>query len=105
MYAGELALQGCTVHLYDRDDLKLQTVHSTISDQLQELKDQGILSQGHQLQVRTQWHNDSMIDSKCLCLMHFQGSVIVESILASTVNDADIVLEAVVEDVQIKNRL
>ena len=48
MHAGELALQGCTVHLYDRDDLKLQTVHSTISDQLQELKDQ---SQRHQLQV------------------------------------------------------
>ena len=53
MYAGELALQGCAVHLYDRDDLKLQIVHSTISDQLQELKDQGILSRGHQLQVRT----------------------------------------------------
>ena len=51
MCAGELALQGCTVHLYDRDDLKLQTVHSTISDQLQELKDQGILSQGQKLLV------------------------------------------------------
>lgn len=47
MYSGELALQGCTVHLYDRDDLKLQTVHSTISHQLQELKDRGVLSQGH----------------------------------------------------------
>ena len=33
------------------DDFKLQTVHSTISDQLHQLKDQGILSQGHQLQV------------------------------------------------------
>ena len=37
--------------------------------------------------------------------MHLQGSVIVESILASAVSDADVVLEAVVEDVQVKNRL
>ena len=37
--------------------------------------------------------------------MIMQGSIIVESILASAVSDADIVLEAVIEDVQVKNRL
>lgn len=34
-----------------------------------------------------------------------QGSVIAESVLASAVGDADIVLEAVVEDVQVKKKL
>ena len=34
-----------------------------------------------------------------------QGNVIVESILASAVSDADIVLEAVIEDVQVKTKL
>ena len=31
--------------------------------------------------------------------------MIVESILASAVSDADVVLEAIIEDVQVKNRL
>ena len=34
-----------------------------------------------------------------------QGNVIAESVLASAVGDADIVLEAVVEDVQIKKKI
>ena len=34
-----------------------------------------------------------------------QGNVIPESILAPAVGDADVVLEAVVEDVQTKNKL
>ena len=104
MYAGELALQGCTVRLYDQDSLKLQIVHSIISDQLQQLKDQGLLSQGHQLQVSMTvllW----TISLSCYHLRFVQGSVIVESILASAVSDADIVLEAVVEDVQVKTKL
>lgn len=95
------------MHLYDRDDLKLQTVHSIISGQLQELKDRGILSQGHQLQVRMGRYQKFIIDRKLiLSLMYSQGSVIVDSILASALSDADIVLEAVnIEDVQVKNRL
>ena len=54
---GELALEGCTVHIYDHDSLKLQTIHSTISAQLQQLKEQGLLSEEHQLRVSThmQW--------------------------------------------------
>ena len=34
-----------------------------------------------------------------------QGSVIVESVLSRAVSDADLVIEAVVEDVEIKNSL
>ena len=34
-----------------------------------------------------------------------QGNVIAESVLASAVGDADIVLEAVVEDIQVKKKL
>ena len=48
---GELALEGCTVHLFDHDSLKLQTIHSTVSDHLQQLKGQGLLSQEYQLKV------------------------------------------------------
>ena len=51
MYVGELALEGCTVHLFDHNSLKLQTIHSTISDHLQQLKGQGLLSQEYQLKV------------------------------------------------------
>lgn len=50
---GELALQGCTVHIYDQDSLQLQMIHSTISAHLQQLRDQGLLSEGYQLQVST----------------------------------------------------
>lgn len=39
------------VHIFDQDSLKLQTIHSTISDQLQELKEQDLLSESHQLKV------------------------------------------------------
>jgi len=48
---GELALQGCTVHVYDRNPVTLQTVHSTIARQLQELRQQGILGEDQQLKV------------------------------------------------------
>ena len=43
MHAGELALQGCTVHVHDGDPIRLQTVHSVIQGQLQELKERGLL--------------------------------------------------------------
>ena len=49
--SGELALQGCTVHVYDENPITLQRVHSTISDQLQELKENGLLEQDQQLRV------------------------------------------------------
>lgn len=50
-YAGELALQGCTVHVYDGSSLTLQTLHSTIDQQLQQLRDCGLLPPDQQLRV------------------------------------------------------
>lgn len=38
-------------------------------------------------------------------MAHMQGSVVAESVLASAVGDADVVLEAVKEDEQVKNKL
>ena len=64
---GELALLGCTVHIFDHDSLKLQTIHSIISDHLQQLKEQGLISEGHQLQVSGR---------KLIAQCHSQGKVI-----------------------------
>ena len=48
---GELALQGCTVHVYDQGPVTLQKVHSTIAEHLQELRHQGLLGEEQQLRV------------------------------------------------------
>lgn len=48
---GELALQGCTVHVYDQGPVTLQKVHSTIAEHLQELQHQGLLGEEQQLRV------------------------------------------------------
>lgn len=81
--AGELALQGCTVHVYDGSPLTLQTLHSIVDQQLQQLRDCGLLPPDQQL----------------------RGSVVPESILSGAVTDADIVFEAVTEDLGIKRGL
>ena len=48
---GELALQGCTVHVYDQGPVTLQKVHSTIAEHLQELRHQALLGEEQQLRV------------------------------------------------------
>lgn len=48
---GELALQGCTVHVYDQGPVTLQKVHSTIAEHLQEFRHQGLLGEEQQLRV------------------------------------------------------
>lgn len=40
-----------------------------------------------------------------VCSLWTQGSVIAESVLSSAVSDADIVLEAVIDNLDIKNSL
>ena len=49
---GELALQGCTVHVYDHSPLTVQTVHSTVARQLDELRQAALLTEEHSLRVR-----------------------------------------------------
>ncbi len=41
--SGELALQGCTVHIYDHNPLTIQTIHSIVEAHLQELKNNNLL--------------------------------------------------------------
>lgn len=48
---GELALCGCTVRVYDHNTLNLQTVHSRISEQIQELTANGLLPPQYNLKV------------------------------------------------------
>ncbi len=40
---GELALQGCTVHIYDHNPLTIQTIHSIVEAHFQELRDNNLL--------------------------------------------------------------
>lgn len=81
--AGELALCGCTVRIHDQNSVNLQTVHSRIAEHFQEMIQSGLLPHHFQL----------------------QGSVIVESVLSSAVSDADIVVEAVVDNMDIKRSI
>lgn len=75
-------MRGVTVHMYDYDSIKVQKIHSIIAEQLDELRAQGLLHTDHKL----------------------QGTLIADSILSSAVTDADIVIEAIKEDVTIKNK-
>ena len=43
--------------------------------------------------------------SIAFCTLHTQGHVVVDSLLSGAVSDADIVFEAVLEDLQVKNSL
>ena len=49
--AGELALCGCTVRIHDHNPVNLQTVHSRIAEDLEELRYGGLLPQHYQLPV------------------------------------------------------
>ncbi|XP_064402637.1 uncharacterized protein LOC135348383 [Halichondria panicea] len=81
--AGELALQGCTVHIYDHNPLTIQTIHSIIEAHFQELRDNNLLPTH----------------------LNIKGEVIADGLLSSAVADADIVLEAVNENISIKNSI
>ena len=49
---GELAVCGCTVRVHDYNPINMQTVHSRIAEQLEELRQDGLLPHGYQLPVR-----------------------------------------------------
>jgi len=49
---GELAVCGCTVRVHDYNPINMQTVHSRIAEQLEELRQGGLLPRDYQLPVR-----------------------------------------------------
>ena len=103
---GELALQGCTVHVYDQGPVTLQKVHSTITEHLQELRHQGLLGEEQQLRVsELPSYPGSSHRTLIVCTHAVQGSVIVDSLLSGAVSEAEIVIEAVSEDLEVKNLL
>ena len=80
---GELALAGCIVHVFDLHQPPLAKLRSNINEQLQELKREGLLAPSFSQ----------------------KGSVIVHSVLAEAVSNANIIIESVCEDTESKNSL
>ena len=132
--SGELALCGCTVRIHDQNSVNLQTVHSRIAEHFQEMIQSGLLPHHFQLQVWREMMcvfvhacMHAYIRGVCVCMRVYmcayvcvcvcvcvcmcvcvhstQGSVIVESVLSSAVSDADIVVEAVVDNMDIKRSI
>ena len=89
---------------HDSNPLNLQTVHSRISEQLQELRERELLPHHFHLQVWTllflRWASNAI---NCFVyLFYTKGSVIVEQFLSNAVSDVDLVLEAVVDSMETK---
>ena len=105
-FSGELALRGVTVHMYDYDSIKVQKIHSIIAEQLDELRAQGLLHTDHKLQVCVYARSlyIASLEGVMVGWVCSQGTLIADSILSSAVTDADIVIEAIKEDVTIKNK-
>ena len=88
------------MRVHDSNPLNLQTVHSRISEQLQELREKELLPHHYHLQVCS--GQAAFYKQHSARLPTLQGSVIVEQFLSNAMSDADVVIEAVVDSMEAK---